>query len=450
MKQALNREEVVYNVSGTHCASCEFIIERKLLELPEISAVTVSRHKVVIIYQGKKPGIESLNRLFSKEGYFFSTEIGESNQNSEPVNWLVVILSVVAAFLLYLLIQKSGLAALIRVDSHSSLPTFFAFGLLAGFSSCAALVGGLVLGLSKNWAKQHSGKSLLIKSEPHLLFNLGRLLSYAVFGALLGGLGRFLRLSPTISAILLIAISILMLFVALQMLGISALARLQISAPKSLTRLATLGNVGKGCGAPFLLGFLTFILPCGFTLTAQSLALISGSAYQGASIMFFFALGTLIPLLFIGIGSTVLYENRSLSASFTRIAGILLLIFAIFNFNAGLNISGVTFSPKKTASSPAPQAESQSGLQIIKMDATQQGYSPKYFKVKANIPVRWEISDKGASGCTSAVISKDLFSGQIELSPGKTSTKEFTPTKTGKYRFSCWMGMVSGTIEVTN
>jgi len=62
--------------------------------------------------------------------------------------------------------------------------------------------------------------------------------------------------------------------------------------------------------------------------------------------------------------------------------------------------------------------------------------------------VRWEITDTGTSGCTNAIIARNLFAGQVALTPGETSVKEFTPTKTGQFRFSCWMGMVTGIIEV--
>ncbi len=43
-----------------------------------------------------------------------------------------------------------------------------------------------------------------------------------------------------------------------------------------------------------------------------------------------------------------------------------------------------------------------------------------------------------------------MFADEIPLSPGKVSIKEFTPDKPGKYKFSCWMGMVSGIIEVVD
>jgi plastocyanin domain-containing protein len=62
--------------------------------------------------------------------------------------------------------------------------------------------------------------------------------------------------------------------------------------------------------------------------------------------------------------------------------------------------------------------------------------------------VRWEIEDVGTSGCTNAIVAKGLFPDEIPLTPGKVSVKEFTPTRPGKYKFSCWMGMVSGIIEV--
>ncbi|OGZ35944.1 MAG: hypothetical protein A2V60_01530 [Candidatus Portnoybacteria bacterium RIFCSPHIGHO2_01_FULL_39_19] len=84
------------------------------------------------------------------------------------------------------------------------------------------------------------------------------------------------------------------------------------------------------------------------------------------------------------------------------------------------------------------------------MNASASGYKPNYFKVKAGIPVRWEITDTGTSGCTNAVISRNLFDGQIDLNPGQVSVKEFTPEKAGKYKFSCWMGMISGVIEVVD
>lgn len=90
------------------------------------------------------------------------------------------------------------------------------------------------------------------------------------------------------------------------------------------------------------------------------------------------------------------------------------------------------------------------GQQVVKMDASSTGYSPSYFKIKAGIPVRWEIANKGVSGCTNAILAPKLFSGPLNIDSFSTTVKEFTPPGPGTYRFTCWMGMISGTIEVVN
>ena len=90
------------------------------------------------------------------------------------------------------------------------------------------------------------------------------------------------------------------------------------------------------------------------------------------------------------------------------------------------------------------------GKQVVKMDASSRGYDPDYIRVRVNVPVRWEVNAKDISGCTNAIISNSLFDGQIKLTKGELSVKEFTPTKTGKYRFTCWMGMVKGIMEVVD
>lgn len=444
-------QEVIYYVQGTHCSSCELIIERKLIDMPGIEKVSVSNKSVQITYSGDKPGRDQLDKIFIAEGYTFHEKAGESLVKHEPFSWVILFFAVILGLLIYLLIQKTGLKSLIRVDAKSSLPSLYLFGLMAGLSTCAALIGGIILSLSKIWAvNDRASESLTEKIRPHLLFNAGRLLSYTTFGALLGGLGGFLRFSPTLSAVIIIAVALFMLVNAAQLFGVRGFDRLYIATPKSLNKLTTNSKNFKGSFMTMVLGSLTFLLPCGFTLTAQSLALVSGSALQGALVMLAFALGTLIPLLIIGIGSRALFANKKWANHFGHIAGIMLLVFALFNINSGLTVLGVRPSWPKAKPTQENQPSTSGEIQVIKMDAGARGYKPNYFKVKAGKVVRWEIFDSGTSGCTNAIISKDLFSGEIELSRGKTAIKEFTPTKPGRYQFSCWMGMVSGTIEVIN
>jgi sulfite exporter TauE/SafE/copper chaperone CopZ/plastocyanin len=453
-------EEFVYYVKGMHCASCELLIEKELLKIKNIRSVeaSVSKGTVRIVYQGERPKIQRLNSIFKKYGYTFF----EKPINLEKTNYFTnILLPAVLVIFLFFALKNSPLASLVNVTSSSSLPTFFFFGLFAGFSTCAALVGGLLLSLSKQWGQIYAREEkFLIKLQPYLLFNLGRILSFALLGGIIGLVGAKIKFSLGFTAILILLISLLMVALGLQMLGVKYFQKFQITLPRFITRKIADEKNFQGKFMPILLGAFTFFLPCGFTLTAQSLALISGSFWQGAAIMFFFALGTAVGLLAIGFSSVKFLEKPHLSKKFLKVAGTLVLFFTFYSFNAQLNVLGLPSLSDLTLDSFAQAIYQKNsfndkdlppivnGKQTIKMKASRFGYEPNYFKVRVGIPVRWEIEDVGTSGCTNAIVAKGLFPDEIPLTPGKVSVKEFTPTRPGKYKFSCWMGMVSGIIEV--
>lgn len=443
-------KEAIFYVTGTHCASCELIIERRLLEISgiEFADVSVGNGRVLIRYSGAKPGVDDLNKIFQEQGYKFSEikiqNTGKSHRRAAPYLAVAVVIGI-----LYLA-NRWGASSLINVTEKSSLPMFFVLGLLAGASTCAALVGGLVLSFSKQWS------STVQKVTPHVYFNVGRLISFAVFGAVLGALGSALRFSPSITALLIFGVSVFMLAMGLEMLGIKTLGRFRIAMPKFITRRIVHDTAAKKT-MPFALGAATFFLPCGFTATAQSVALLSGQAVKGSLIMLFFALGTAPMLLGIGFSSVKFMQSHVLSTWFQTAAGALIVFFALFNFNAQLNVLGVPslndlFAAKKNSIVLTVKNDGMppivDGKQLIQMEATARGYFPNRFRVRVGVPVRWEIINTGASGCTNAIIAPSLFKGEVQMPLGQTVYKEFTPKSSGKYKFTCWMGMVSGIIEV--
>ncbi|MCX6737271.1 MAG: sulfite exporter TauE/SafE family protein [Candidatus Parcubacteria bacterium] len=459
-------KEAAYYAKGMHCASCEILIETKLTELNGVKKVEAStaQGKILVKYEGEKPSLEKLNNLFKESGYtFFDSPNRLENSNNQSKDSIFTIGLGLLVITVFLGLNKLGLANFININSKSSLPAFFIFGLMAGISTCAALVGGIVLSMSKQWNDLYtSSDSIWKKIQPHLIFNTGRLISYSFLGAVLGLIGSKLNLSLKFGPFFVLGVSLMMALLALQMLGSKLFLNIQFKLPKFITKYIADESNFKGRYMPLLMGALTFFLPCGFTITAQGLALISGSPIEGGLIMFAFALGTLPMLLIIGLSSVKFSQNPQLAAKFLKVAGILVLFFALYNINAQLNVLGafslsdLKSKPNLTTSTtinkllPSETNDSSliKGKQVIKMDASSKGYTPNYFTVKVGIPVRWEITDKGTSGCTNAVISKSLFEGNIPLINGQTSIKEFIPTKLGKYKFSCWMGMISGTIEV--
>src|SRR4030042_4563932 len=209
--------EKSYFVKGMHCASCEILIERKLLDLKGIKSVeaSVKDGRVLVEYENDPPAIDDLNRIFQKENYFFSDKKTKEEESFGKREFFITFGIGLLVILVFLGLIKLGLSGLITVTSSSSLITFFVFGLLAGISSCAALVGGLVLSMSKQWLELYPMQSNFAKLQPHFMFNAGRLVSYALLGAALGAIGSKLQISLQFTSILVIGVSVMMVFLAL-------------------------------------------------------------------------------------------------------------------------------------------------------------------------------------------------------------------------------------------
>ncbi len=452
-------QEKTYSVKGMHCASCEILIEKKLLDIPGIKSVEASTGKgqVVIEYENEKPDLSKVNEMFKKDNYtFFDTPNTIKKITSEkPLNKTLLAFNIAMfIIIIFLLLDKFGIAGIFSVSSTSSIVAFFGFGLLAGLSNCAALVGGIVLSMSKQWQELYANEqSSYKKIQPHILFNAGRILSYGILGGVLGLIGSRLQISLGFTAFLVIGISLLMIGLAFQMLGVRRFSKFQFVMPKFITRYIANENNFKGKYMPFIMGAATFFLPCGFTITVQSLALLSRSPLLGALMMGFFALGTAPMLLFIGFSSVKFLEKPHLSLTFSKVAGFLVLFFALFNIYNQINVLGYFNQIQTITSNQDNLAPMINGKQIIRMNVFAVKYDPNYFEVKVGVPVRWEITSSGEPGCDSgAVVANGLLDTPIYLNPqqGQVTVKEFTPQTAGTYSFSCTMGMVRGTIKVVN
>jgi hypothetical protein len=200
-----------------------------------------------------------------------------------------------------------------------------------------------------------------------------------------------------------------------------------------------------------LLGVLTFFLPCGFTQAMQLYAVSTGSFTQGALIMGMFALGTAPGLLSIG-GLTAAVKGL-LAQRFFRAAGVVVILFALFNMRNGWNLLGwqTSVAPNTKNTSTVvndPNVTLENNVQVVRMAETGGGYSPNQFTVKKGVPVKWIIDAQAPYSCASSIImSKYNISKNLE--PGE-NVIEFTPTETGKVGFSCSMGMYTGIFNIIN
>jgi sulfite exporter TauE/SafE len=301
-----------------------------------------------------------------------------------------------------------------------SLISPFFLGILAGSTTCSCLIGGILVSVSKSWSSFKS----------HLFFNLSRLISFSILGIVLGLIGNFFNLFSSLFPIIITVVSIFMIYLALPMIGIN------------IPQISFFKFNHKKKYSPALFGILTPLIPCGFTLAVESLAVISASPIKGFLIMLVFILGTIPSLLLIGFFSFKFYSYPRLSKTFSFIAGLFIIIYSVFTLK-----SQFFRLPQTLAADTLIVADKQ----IIKMTVLDSSYQPNYFKVKTNMPIIWEINNKSYNNCTSGLIISPLFfKNPIRLSPNQVTTKEFTIINPGTYHFSCSMGMVAGVIEASN
>jgi len=340
-------KEHIFYIRGMHCPSCEVLIEKKLLEIEGIKSADaqLALGQVAIEYEKEIPSTQLLNQLFRKHNYtFYHQPLTFDGDKTDPLKSQTLSIVILATIFIaiFILLNKFVFSGFGSVNSNSSLAVIWLFGALAGVSTCAALVGGIVLSMSKQWQSAHlSSDSFSKKLAPHLMFNFGRLISFAILGAVLGALGSQFNISIKFSSWLVILVSLVMLATGLQMLGVKIMQKFQITAPRFLIRFIADEKNFQGRWMPMALGALTFLLPCGFTLTAEGLALISGNSLSGALIMLAFSLGTFLSLIAIGVSSVKFLEQPRKAEIFLKVAGVLILFFVAFNINSQLNVLGV-------------------------------------------------------------------------------------------------------------
>src|SRR3989338_2118579 len=290
-----------FHVSGTHCASCKIFIEDALSGQNFIKNVRVDlKLETVEIETDNDKDPRALAQILTEKiksnGYKLSVEKSIAEKQSSDVDWKAIPIEL--AFLaLFFLLQKSGILNL-GIGGKTTPVTSFIIGLIASVSSCLAIVGGLVLSLSAKVSQDN-----VSDTKTFILFHIGRLISFALLGGLLGVLGNAIGINFTFTAILGLIASIVMLMLGLNLVGV--FTRNKVALPSGIFQkvFSVFRKIEHKTFTPLVIGFGTFFLPCGFTQSMHVVALSSGSFISSALIMFAFALGTLPMLVLLSFGS---------------------------------------------------------------------------------------------------------------------------------------------------
>ncbi|MFZ2975384.1 MAG: sulfite exporter TauE/SafE family protein [Candidatus Moraniibacteriota bacterium] len=435
-------------IRGMHCVACEKIIEDELMHVPFVKEVKADRKKgeLEIRYGEKEPNTLAIQEMVKKIGY----EAQESPFDLEKKTTVEKILQnlnaiIIAIFLvvIYRIFQNFGILDRINIQSTEiTYAVAFLVGLVASVSTCLAVVGGVVIAFSEKYKSE--GRGFYENAvRPNVMFHAGRLVTFFVLGGLLGFIGGEINISGNFVAIFTIIVAIVMGILGLNILGIiPSISEFGIRMPKGITKKWSAFKNSEHRMTPLFLGGLTFFLPCGFTQSMQIFALTSGSFFMGGAILFLFALGTVPALLILGI--TTSWAKGKGIAVFQKVAGIIIILFAIYTLNSGLALRGANNNifQKQNPIQTEVEENNNSNEQIIRMKITSQGFAPSTLKIKKDIPVKWIIDGNQVSSCTNKIIIPSLDISK-NISKGE-NVINFTPKKTGEIPFSCWMGMVRG------
>jgi len=446
-------------IRGMHCASCELLIEEQLKELPGVQTVSVSRRRqeAEITYRG------GLSMAKVEEAV---KEAGYSVGDADALPWITpdkkqydeIALAAGILLVLYFVLKGTGIlnASFNPGDSPASLVVVLTVGLLAGVSTCMALVGGLVLGMSAKHAQSHPEATTVQKFRPHIFFNAGRIAGYFVLGGLIGLIGQAFQLSGTLLGALTIGVGLVMLLLGVQLTQLSPrLSSWAISLPAGLSKKLGIKQKHEreySHRNAAMVGVLTFFLPCGFTQAMQLYAMSTGNFWSGALIMATFAVGTTPGLL--GVGGLTSALRGIMAQRFFKLAGLAVVGLAVFNISNGLNLTGLPVILSTAVQEAGQIAEVQQegsdnkDVQVVRMEQSGSGYSPNKFTVQAGVPVKWIVNSTNPNSCASSLYSQQLGIRRT-LQLGE-NVIEFIPKETGQIRFSCAMGMYTGVFNVVD
>lgn len=454
-----NIKKVVIKIDGMVCVNCENIIEDILIESDGVIKVEASYSKGMakINYNEDKISIGDLIKIIDEEGYkaIDINNVINDNVNSEHKkskqkenkyinkddNTFLIFVIVLGGSLF---LNKFGLLSIFNAfptpNENTSYGMLFIIGLFTSLH-CVSMCGGINLSQCLN-SNVIDEKGKLSTVKPSFLYNLGRVISYTIFGGVVGGIGSVISFTGWMQGLIQLIAGIFMVIMGLNMLNI--FPWLRKLNPRMQKFFANKFKV-KNNNSPFFVGLLNGLMPCGPLQAMQIYALSTGSVTKGALSMFLFSLGT-VPIMF-GLGALSSYMGKKFSDKIMKFGAILVVVLGFAMFNNGLALSGVNIS-QGVGSSSAVRAEIQDDFQVVTTELKGGRYEP--IIVEVGKPVRWNVqaSNSSINGCNNRMILRE-YGIEKSLESGDNII-EFTPTETGTYTYSCWMGMIRSNIYVVN
>ncbi len=226
------------------------------------------------------------------------------------------------------------------VSGSISLFAAFVAG-AAGSVHCLAMCGGISGALGMRTRRSRAAPAMALAHSA--AYQVGRIGSYCIAGALVGTFGEALQAVFDFHRLALISRVLAGLILVLAAVGILSkwrpLSRLERLGGRLWNHLAPLARVVPAVGlrGSLLLGMLWGWLPCGLIYSMLLVAALAGSAFMGAATMLCFGIGTAPAVLAVGLFSGQVWRV-AMARGLNLAAGSLLLVFGLATMLGPLSI----------------------------------------------------------------------------------------------------------------
>lgn len=189
MKKVKGEKRVYeFSISSIKCTSCELNIENKIKKLLNVEDVVVDyktkKLKVIGNLGNNKKAFKKINQVVSELGY--SLDDYTHHINFQKIDFLISFLITFFILLIFYFINKFNLVDF-SFNINNPISYFF-LGIMASFSSCAAIVGTILISIISRDIKLGVSKSQIIMNQ--IAFHISRFISFAFFGGILGFIGQ--------------------------------------------------------------------------------------------------------------------------------------------------------------------------------------------------------------------------------------------------------------------
>ena len=217
--------------------------------------------------------------------------------------------------------------------SYAEIAAIISFAFLGSLGHCVGMCGGFVI--SYTTAKIDPSQNKAKQSLYHFMYNIGRVSSYTLLGALFGYFGSLWDVGALERSIMLLVSGSLMILMGLSFAGkLKFLTYLEVPINKIplFKKIYTFSLGSKSVSSFFTLGVLNGLIPCGLVYIMLVTSISTASALYGAFVMFVFGLFTMPTMFTLGflLGQLNVSKYRKLMLNLASISVILFGSWTLF------------------------------------------------------------------------------------------------------------------------